>query len=497
MKMKLDCLNWPQNFPFLFFLVILTLSSYLLRNSSRADVVLVTPYKYEADVASINQAYSEDECCPWGFGHLGIDFLTSGDPKPFQAVCSGNVERIDKYDNPGNGYWQVNVSILCDEPTYWIGYAFEIWSDQELDANNQMDNILSYIQEGQSVLQGQTIGDLHSLGDGAHVHFGFRKNGVDTCPEPYLDSAARASILSILRDSTRPAFYPDARMCYGLPQPVANATITVDGVPDEWGEILPVASDYENDGQYLEGDDIKALYIATDAQHLYLRLDLWENANPEFGNEAAPHQGRYSFSLESDCWYPNLYLSVAGGYSSEGWSLGYNNSNGPETPFVLSGRPDLVGVNGGVIEVKIPFSIVGRPSKLYRFSGEVVDCCVANWTTMDETHCVSHLTIAGPYLSTLFVSSNGDCGTKEPCYSRIQDAIDDAPTGSVILVKQGTYEESISLGSAKTLLVKGGYNSAYNQQTADTTFIRGLVQTTIQASSGSLKFEMLTIKPPQ
>ena len=94
-----------------------------------------------------------------------------------------------------------------------------------------------------------------------------------------------------------------------------------------------------------------------------------------------------------------------------------------------------------------------------------------------------------------FVSSNGDCGTKTPCYSAIQDAIDAAPDGSDILVRQGTYEESIRLTSAKTVVVKGGYDSSYNQQTGNTTFIRGLVRTTIQAPSGSLKFQMLSIQP--
>jgi hypothetical protein len=32
-------------------------------------------------------------------------------------------------------------------------------------------------------------------------------------------------------------------------------------------------------------------------------------------------------------------------------------------------------------------------------------------------------------------------------------------------VKQGTYPESISLSSAKSLTIKGGYDSTYEQQT--------------------------------
>ena len=217
----------------------LSLWLYLLEDIARANVMLTTPYKHEADVSSIAQAYSEDACCPWGFGHQGVDFLTSGVPKPFQAACDGKIERIDKYYNPGNGYWQVNVSMRCSDPAYWVGYAFEIWSDQESDADNQMNNILSYIQEGQNVSQGQTIGDLNALGVGAHVHFGFRKNDKDTCPEPYFESTAKDSILTILRDTTRPIFYPNANICYGISQTVKSAQITVDGITDDWSGIPP------------------------------------------------------------------------------------------------------------------------------------------------------------------------------------------------------------------------------------------------------------------
>ena len=92
-----------------------------------------------------------------------------------------------------------------------------------------------------------------------------------------------------------------------------------------------------------------------------------------------------------------------------------------------------------------------------------------------------------------FVSADGDCDEQNPCYSTIQDAVNNAPDGTEIWVKQGTYEESISLTIAKTVLVRGGYDSEYIVQTANTTFIQGIGQTTIQASAGSLKFQMLSI----
>ena len=100
-----------------------------------------------------------------------------------------------------------------------------------------------------------------------------------------------------------------------------------------------------------------------------------------------------------------------------------------------------------------------------------------------------------PVPAQYFVSSNGDCGTGVPCFKKIQDAVNNAPDGSEILVRQGIYEESISLTSAKTVTVKGGYDSEYSGQTANTTFIQGLGKTTIQASSGSLKYQMLSHTP--
>ena len=106
----------------------------------------------------------------------------------------------------------------------------------------------------------------------------------------------------------------------------------------------------------------------------------------------------------------------------------------------------------------------------------------------------SNISFETSHASTLFVSSDGNCGSKTPCYASIQGAIDDAVAGSAILVKQGAYEESVSLESAKTLLIKGGYNSTYDQQAANTTFIQAPGPTTIKASSGSLKFQMINVK---
>ena len=100
-------------------------------------------------------------------------------------------------------------------------------------------------------------------------------------------------------------------------------------------------------------------------------------------------------------------------------------------------------------------------------------------------------------ITVRYVEPLGECGGLTPCYSTIQAAIDNAVTGSAILVKQGIYAESLSLGTNKTLLIKGGYNDAYNQQTDNTTFIQASGHTTaitITAFSGSVKLKAINLK---
>lgn len=94
------------------------------------------------------------------------------------------------------------------------------------------------------------------------------------------------------------------------------------------------------------------------------------------------------------------------------------------------------------------------------------------------------------YASTLYVSSNGYCGDKTPCYTSIQEAINAATTGSTILIAEGTYAESITLNESKSLTLQGGWDSSFATQTSNTTFIKAP-----RAPQGSLTLQMVTIKP--
>ncbi len=111
-------------------------------------------------------------------------------------------------------------------------------------------------------------------------------------------------------------------------------------------------------------------------------------------------------------------------------------------------------------------------------------------TNSAATSYGSDVTFTTGYASTLYVSGDGNCGDKTPCYDSIQAAINAAGAGAAIRIAQGTYDESITLTTSKSLILQGGWNSAFTSQTSNTTFIKAP-----KANQGSLTLQMLTIKP--
>lgn len=94
-------------------------------------------------------------------------------------------------------------------------------------------------------------------------------------------------------------------------------------------------------------------------------------------------------------------------------------------------------------------------------------------------------------LSTVYVDMGaGTCGGKNPCYTSIQTAINAASTGALIWISQGTWTESITLNTSKSLTLQGGWDSSFSTQTSNTTFIKAP-----KATQGSLTLQMVTVKP--
>lgn len=68
----------------------------------------------------------------------------------------------------------------------------------------------------------------------------------------------------------------------------------------------------------------------------------------------------------------------------------------------------------------------------------------------------------------LYVNTDGLCGDKTPCYDSIQEAINAASTGAVILIAQGTYDESLVLDESKALTLQGGWDSTFTSPSGET-----------------------------
>ena len=95
----------------------------------------------------------------------------------------------------------------------------------------------------------------------------------------------------------------------------------------------------------------------------------------------------------------------------------------------------------------------------------------------------------GTRTADAYVNKNDStCGGKSPCYSSIQEGIDAAADGSAINIAQGTYSEALTLSSAKTVTLKGGWNEAFSAQEPNTTKIMAP-----KVVAGTLKMQNITI----
>ncbi len=174
--------------------------------SPSADISMTTPYVTTSDIVSINEAFSSSADAPWGFAHNGIDFFPDGSLKPFQTASSGIVEEVKLWQNSISSNWQVNVRVKFNS-IYSFEYAFEPFSMVQSNGQIQLNNIS--VSVGQTLPEASIIGNLYTVGSGAHVHFSLIKNGVGICPEPYFTTAARDSILNLIHKD-----HPTWNMCY-------------------------------------------------------------------------------------------------------------------------------------------------------------------------------------------------------------------------------------------------------------------------------------------
>ncbi len=69
--------------------------------------------------------------------------------------------------------------------------------------------------------------------------------------------------------------------------------------------------------------------------------------------------------------------------------------------------------------------------------------------------------------STIYVEPSGACGGNTPCFTNIQEAVGAAESGDTIKISQDVPAQAISLNTAKSLTLQGGWNAAFTVQASD------------------------------
>ena len=82
-----------------------------------------------------------------------------------------------------------------------------------------------------------------------------------------------------------------------------------------------------------------------------------------------------------------------------------------------------------------------------------------------------YLEMVEPFIPLLasYVSSNGACGDKKPCYCSIQQAVNDADSGCIIRIVQGTYSEPIIFNFPKFVSLQGGWDPTFTSHSSFST----------------------------
>ncbi len=179
-------------------------------------------------MARIRAGFSADgSSSPWGFENRGLTIFPNGNLRAFSAACSGTVGSVQLRQSSATANWEVAVLINCDLyvpntgeyfPPLSAAYVFEPMSG--LEADGQAQRALISVGQGQTVAQGEAIGQLSANAEQAHVQFSLLKyatdrysalgvSGIAVCPETHFSAGAANSVLNLLRRA-----WPDASMCY-------------------------------------------------------------------------------------------------------------------------------------------------------------------------------------------------------------------------------------------------------------------------------------------
>lgn len=131
-----------------------------------------------------------------------------------------------------------------------------------------------------------------------------------------------------------------------------SGLIQIDGNTSDWDGVKPVMFDTTGDSPHVTGSDVTALYVMSDSDYVYIRLDL-SNGNP-----ADDMQIGVTFGVSPDSYVGNRYTSI---YTSPNPTGAYRKADGHG---IYLGPIDYV-IRDGVIEISVARSVLGAPAISY------------------------------------------------------------------------------------------------------------------------------------
>lgn len=138
--------------------------------------------------------------------HIAIDFFGEKDATliPFLAMQDGVVTKIRNhimYNQAGTDNWAIEIEISINS-RYQIHLNFETFNNTDEVKRLQEENI--FVKVGDSVEQGDLIGNLIIRHNSAHVHFDLNKQKKSrfesfVVPEPYFSDNAMSLINNVFQ----------------------------------------------------------------------------------------------------------------------------------------------------------------------------------------------------------------------------------------------------------------------------------------------------------
>ncbi len=203
----------------LVFFFLIVVGSFILYGINRIDIFfdpgdryyseklnyMGVPFKNTSDIRAFNEGYSENNDCPWGFEHRGIDFFFEN-KSDVLAMAPGLVTEIERHEeNPPNIY-HVRIWVRFNRSVV-LGYNFEPWTTIEENREKQIS--FFNVSVGDWIQKGDVIAKFLQFGDGAHIHFDILENNNYHCPKKYFSTEGYNQMMELIH-----YFHPDWDLCY-------------------------------------------------------------------------------------------------------------------------------------------------------------------------------------------------------------------------------------------------------------------------------------------